>query len=757
MMIQIRMIVKLMKNCELLEKNLGKTKKNEAAKQKKRTKKLSKDQGVELGEVGIDKGFENIFTNKAAKFNGKLGGDEVFIDSSYEPSENSDEELDVLAQPCVDLPSRRKNNKLRYDSSSSVSFFELGMIFDSATQFRKVVGDYVVQHKVQLRLKPNEPHRVRVKCEGKCKWEIFASLDKDSGNIFVKKYYPAHRCISNNKNKLCTAKYVEMKVRDRIISQPDMRVHKLQETLKKEWGLKVGRSICYRAKRNVIAKFLGDWKLEFSRLLDYADMIKSTNPGSSCWVRTDNETVPGLHLFKYFYGYFAALKNGWLEGCRKIIGLDGCFLKDACRGELLVAVEKNGNNQMYPIAWAVVDQETKHSWSWFLSYLIEDLQLGDGSGITVMSDMQKGLEVAVKVLLPNDERRMCARHIWANWQKRWRGEEKRKAFWRCAKASFEVKLRDEFEYLGKLGDRICEALLGYNKEYWCRALFSERSKCDVVKNNMCETFNSWIVGPRHKSVISMLEDIRHKMMDRHGDMIKFADTWISDISPMARLILEENKEIGRTLRVNWNHDIGFEIQEGEYRHIIDMTRKTCSCRLWQLRGIPCQHAVCALYHIRQEPEDYVEHWGKKQPTARATSSSTAWTSSSSVGMPPPSSTGMPPAPSVGRKRTRDVGFGVYTDIQTGRQVINPGRSSERVISSGTGIAFKDASQTNVDLGFKPPALKWKGKDAMTRNQLQQLSKKKVQSKSKGKWVPEEFKVLMMCINVDLRDKSLEGI
>ncbi|XP_049389222.1 uncharacterized protein LOC125853550 [Solanum stenotomum] len=840
---------------------LREDKQNEAAKQKKRTKKLSKDQGVELGEVGIDKGFENIFTNKAAKFNGKLGGDEVFIDSSDEPSKDSDEELDVLAQPGVDLPSRRKSNKLRYDSSSSVSFFELGMIFESATQFRKAVADYAVQHKVQLRLKPNESHRVRVKCEGKCKWEIFASLDKDSGNFFVKKYYPAHRCISKNKNRLCTAKYVEMKMRDRIISQPDMRVHKLQETLKKEWGLKVGRSICFRAKMNVIAKFLGDWKLEFSRLLDYADMIKSTNPGSSCWVRTDNETVNGLHLFKYFYVCFAALKNGWLEGCRKIIGLDGCFLKGACRGVLLVAVGKNGNNQMYPIAWAVVDQETKHSWSWFLNYLIEDLQLGDGSGITVMSDMQKGLEVAVEVLLPNAERRMCARHIWANWQKRWRGEERRKAFWRCAKASFEVKLRDEFEYLGKLGDRICEALLGYNKEYWCRALFSERSKCDVVENNMCETFNSWIVGPRHKSVISMLEDIRHKMMDRHGDMIKFVDTWIGDISPMARLILEENKEIGRTLRVNWNHDIGFEIQEGEYRHIIDMTRKTCSCRLWQLRGIPCQHAVCALYHIGQEPEDYVEHWYKKdtflraykyflqpisnmimwpdtnnppveppevkpmpgrpgrcrrkdkdeprkkkwgkaskngvkmscskchqvghnkrtcksvpsqqptqqparpfqqppvrqpsqpplrQPSTRNASSLCADTSkvkgrkkkepiasatSSSVGMPPPSSVGMPPAPSVGRKRTRDVGFGVYTDIQTGRQVINQGRSSERVISSGTGIAFKDASQTNVDLGFKPPGLKWKGKDAMTRNQLQQLSKKKVQSKSKGKWVP----------------------
>ncbi|KAH0776290.1 hypothetical protein KY290_007701 [Solanum tuberosum] len=218
----------------------------------------SEDQGVELGEVGIDKGFENIFTNKAAKYNGKLGGDEVFIDSSDEPSEDSDEELDVLAQPGVDLPLRRKSNKLRYDSSSFISFFELGMIFESATQFRKVVADYVVQHKVQLRLKPNEPHRVRVKCEGKCKWEIFASLDKDSGIFFVKKYYPTHRCISKNRNRLCTTKYVEMKMRDRIIALPDMRVHKLQETLRKKWGLKVGRSICYRAKMNVIVKFLGD-------------------------------------------------------------------------------------------------------------------------------------------------------------------------------------------------------------------------------------------------------------------------------------------------------------------------------------------------------------------------------------------------------------------------------------------------------------------------------------------------------------------
>ncbi|KAK4354113.1 hypothetical protein RND71_026307 [Anisodus tanguticus] len=54
-----------------------------------------------------------------------------------------------------------------------------------------------------------------------------------------------------------------------------------------------------------------------------------------------------------------------------------------------------------------------------------------------MSHMQKGLQSTVQELLPNAERRTCARHIWANWQKKWRDEERRRSFWRCAQASFE--------------------------------------------------------------------------------------------------------------------------------------------------------------------------------------------------------------------------------------------------------------------------------------------------------------------------------
>ncbi|KAG5597648.1 hypothetical protein H5410_038880 [Solanum commersonii] len=92
----------------------------------------------------------------------------------------------------------------------------------------------------------------------------------------------------------------------------------------------------------------------------------------------------------------------------------------------------------------------------------------------------------------------------------------------------------------------------------------------------------------------MLEDIRHKMMNRHIDMIKFAETWISDISLMARVILERNKEYSNNCNVQWNELNGFEISEGEYSFVVDLEKK---------------------HH--DHPNQHVEHWYKKETFLKA--------------------------------------------------------------------------------------------------------------------------------------------
>ncbi|KAM3270430.1 hypothetical protein P3S67_028632 [Capsicum chacoense] len=167
------------------------------------------------------------------------------------------------------------------------------------------------------------------------------------------------------------------------------------------------------------------------------------------------------------------------------------------------------------------------------------------------------------------------------------------------------------------GKDIIGDLLHYPRQSRVRVFFKEDCKYDAVENDMCEIFNSWILIPGHKSVITMLEDIMRKIMTRTVDIIKFANTWICNIAPMVRLILEENKERAKACKVLWNDDVGFEIREEEFRHTVDLSSRICSCRTWQLRGIPCQHAISTLYHVEQEPEPYVEHWYKKKTFMKA--------------------------------------------------------------------------------------------------------------------------------------------
>ncbi|KAM3270844.1 hypothetical protein P3S67_029046 [Capsicum chacoense] len=127
------------------------------------------------------------------------------------------------------------------------------------------------------------------------------------------------------------SKLVARKFKDRIVSQSYIRIWEIQDLVKEVLGLYIGKTICYRAKHIIMRENMGDWKLEFARLCDYADMIKRTNPGSSCWIKINKETKPGKNLFVYFYVFFHAFKQGWLDGCRKIIGFDDAFSKEIVR------------------------------------------------------------------------------------------------------------------------------------------------------------------------------------------------------------------------------------------------------------------------------------------------------------------------------------------------------------------------------------------------------------------------------------------
>lgn len=208
--------------------------------------------------------------------------------------------------------------------------------------------------------------------------------------------------------------------------------------------------------------------------------------------------------------------------------------------------------------------------------------------------MYQGLESAIKDELPEVYHRMCARHIYANWAKKWRGEERKLAFWAASKSTFIAELNANIAAIEKLGTGIVDDVVQYPLHQWTKALFTTESKCDVVDNNMCETYNGWILDARFKPIRSMLDDIRRQVMNRIKKKMMFSNTWITDIAPRPLEKLEKNKVLSHNWYVEFNGDEGFEItnmSNAANQHTVHLKKKTCTCREWQLTGILCQHTM----------------------------------------------------------------------------------------------------------------------------------------------------------------------
>ncbi|XP_047266909.1 uncharacterized protein LOC107867492 [Capsicum annuum] len=74
-------------------------------------KKPVQNKEIKLGSAGVDRGFEDIGRNMAARYSERLGEDEEYIYCSDLDSDDSRDELEPEAVRGVDLPERRKSKK----------------------------------------------------------------------------------------------------------------------------------------------------------------------------------------------------------------------------------------------------------------------------------------------------------------------------------------------------------------------------------------------------------------------------------------------------------------------------------------------------------------------------------------------------------------------------------------------------------------------------------------------------------------------
>ncbi|GJU98342.1 hypothetical protein Tco_1327613 [Tanacetum coccineum] len=289
--------------------------------------------------------------------------DDVFIadpkhDTSIGGVDVQDDDLDV-----IDYDSFGSDLDDGIDSERRMQLRELRRIGKQKNK---------VETRRQLILVKNDNERVRVRCEGTISALVpYVATDNNTDkNVFSKtKGGPAIRENINSGKQNILGKDKTVEGKDHVIkslaTNHDIPVRAVQDQMQKQFEVGVSKMKAFRAKRIASDIMTGSYREQYSLLREYAQELINQNPGTTVRIDVQQEPNPEslTRTFRRVYVCLGALKQ----------------------------VRVDANNGIYPVAYAIVEAESKASWCWFLNLLGEDLGIEADFNYTFISDRKKDL------------------------------------------------------------------------------------------------------------------------------------------------------------------------------------------------------------------------------------------------------------------------------------------------------------------------------------------------------------------------------
>ncbi|RYR21366.1 hypothetical protein Ahy_B03g066655 isoform C [Arachis hypogaea] len=221
----------------------------------------------------------------------------------------------------------------------------------------------------------------------------------------------------------------------------------LRGSVENHFGYKASYKKVWLAKQRVIARIYGDWEESDNELPRWLFTMQMYLPGKiyfKPWPGSA-DTVMFHRVFWTFSPCVEAFKH-----YKPLLSIDGTHLYGKYGGTLLMAIAQDGNANILPIAFAVVEGETKEAWASFLSYLREHVT--PQPGILVISDRHKSIDGTLNTegslwKPPHAFQAFCTRHIASNFMIHFKNKDLKKVLINAAYLKSQHELA---YYFGRL-------------------------------------------------------------------------------------------------------------------------------------------------------------------------------------------------------------------------------------------------------------------------------------------------------------------
>ncbi|XP_023643347.1 uncharacterized protein LOC111831935 [Capsella rubella] len=376
-----------------------------------------------------------------------------------------------------------------------------------------------------------------------CSWRLRAAKVKSSDFFVVKHYIHEHNCdttcrhanhrqaTANLLGSFLCSHYGEKKA--------GLKPKQILERVRMSYSVHINYKKAWRVKEAAELLVRGTPEDSYHNIAKWLFMTKEKNPGSVLYLDVD----PLSNKFRYvFVAYGQSLRGFALM--RRVIAVDGTFLKAKFKGTLLVATAQDGDYHLYPLAFAIVDSENDKSWSWFFRCL--QTIIPDSADLVFVSDRAPSIANELLELYPAAHHGICRFHLGNIIKVKFRGQSYLPLVESAANAYTQLPVLSLLETI-----RL--------------------------------TLTEWFLQ-------------RRALAAKHNKRVtpKVVQTLVSRFSPAMKLDVFQVDEDE------------FEVKDDVNKFIVDLRKRQCSCCVFDIDKIPCIHAIAAAKRSGRDENEFVD-------------------------------------------------------------------------------------------------------------------------------------------------------